>query len=73
MPSIEPYASAHLDALVALVAMEGWSEYSVDVERTCRALSAPGVTTLVAINDERVVGAIQAQSDGLIQAQSRCS
>jgi ribosomal protein S18 acetylase RimI-like enzyme len=67
-PSIEPFSRAHLDDLVALVAAEGWGEYTVDVERTCRALSAPGVTTLVAINDTRVVGAIQVQSDGLIQA-----
>jgi hypothetical protein len=56
-PSIEPFARAHLDSLVALVAAEGWSEYTADVERTCRALRAPGVTTLVAIEDERVVGA----------------
>ena len=67
-PSIEPFANAHLDGLVALVAAEGWSEYAVDVERTSRALSAPGVTTLVAIEDARVVGAIQVQSDGVIQA-----
>lgn len=67
-PSIEPFATAHLDGLVALIAAEGWSEYTVDVERTYRALSAPGVTTLVAIEGGRVVGAVQVQSDGLIQA-----
>jgi hypothetical protein len=39
-PSIEPFAKAHLDGLVALVAAEGWNEYAVDVERTPRALSA---------------------------------
>lgn len=66
--SIEPFAHLHLDGLVALVLAEGWSEYAVDVERTSRALSAPGVTTLVAIDDGRVVGAIQVQSDGFIQA-----
>jgi ribosomal protein S18 acetylase RimI-like enzyme len=66
--SIEPFADAHLDGLVALVGAEGWSEYTVDVERTSRALSAPGVTTLVAIGGGRVVGAIQVQSDGVIQA-----
>ena len=66
--SIEPFAHVHLDGLVALVLAEGWSEYAVDVERTSRALSAPGVTTLVAIDDGRVVGAIQVQSDGVIQA-----
>jgi ribosomal protein S18 acetylase RimI-like enzyme len=66
--SIEPFARAHLDELIALVAAEGWTEYADDVERTYRALTAPGVTTLVAIADGRVVGAIQVQSDGLIQA-----
>jgi ribosomal protein S18 acetylase RimI-like enzyme len=67
-PSIEPFAHAHLDGLIALVAAEGWDEYTADVERTHRALIAPGVTTLVAIVGGRVVGAIQLQSDGLIQA-----
>jgi ribosomal protein S18 acetylase RimI-like enzyme len=65
---IEPYTRAHLDGLIALVAAEGWTEYSEDAERTHRALSAPGVTTLVALVDGRVVGAIQVQSDGVVQA-----
>ena len=65
---IEPFAQAHLDGLIALVAAEGWTEYTDDVDRTHRALTAPGVTTLVATLDRRVVGAIQVQSDGLIQA-----
>jgi ribosomal protein S18 acetylase RimI-like enzyme len=65
---IEPFTQAHLDGLIALVAAEGWTEYTGDVQRTHRALTAPGVTTLVAILDGRVVGAIQVQSDGLIQA-----
>jgi ribosomal protein S18 acetylase RimI-like enzyme len=67
-PSIEPFAQAHLDGLIELVAMEGWDEYTEDVERTYRALTAPGVTTLIATVGERVVGAIQIQSDGVIQA-----
>jgi ribosomal protein S18 acetylase RimI-like enzyme len=66
--SIEPFARAHLDGLIALIAAEGWTEYADDVERTYRALTAPGVTTLVAIARGRVAGAIQVQSDGLIQA-----
>ena len=65
---IEPFARAHLDGLIALVAAEGWTEYAADVQRTYGALTAPGVTTLVAIADGRVAGAIQVQSDGLIQA-----
>ena len=55
--SIEPFANAHLDGLVALVVAEGRSEYAGDVERTSRAPSAPGVTTVVPIDDGRVVGA----------------
>jgi ribosomal protein S18 acetylase RimI-like enzyme len=66
--SIEPFARAHLDGLIALVAAEGWTEYTADVDRTYGALTAPGVTTLSAIADEEVAGAIQVQSDGLIQA-----
>jgi hypothetical protein len=65
---IEPFANAHLDGLIALVDAQGWSEYAVDVERTSCALSAPGLTTLVAIDDDRVVGPTQVQSDGGIQA-----
>ena len=49
--SIEPFARAHLDGLAGLVVADGWSECAVDVERTSRALSAPGVTTLVPIDD----------------------
>jgi len=43
--SIEPFAAAHLDGLIALVSAEGWTEYSDDVERTHRA-TAPGVTNI---------------------------
>jgi ribosomal protein S18 acetylase RimI-like enzyme len=68
MAAIEPFARHHLDQLIALVAAEGWTEYTDDPELTFRALTAPGVTTLVATTDGRVVGAIQVQSDGIIQA-----
>lgn len=66
--SIKPFTRAHLEGLIALVAAEGWNEYSDDVERTHRALTAPGVTTLVAIAGGHLVGVIQVQSDGVIQA-----
>ena len=36
--SIEPFAQAHLDGLIALVTAQGWTEYTDDVERTYRAL-----------------------------------
>ena len=57
--SIEAFTRAHLDGLIALVAAEGWSEYAEETERTYRALTAPGVTTLVAMVGGRVAGAIQ--------------
>ena len=66
--SIEPFADAYLDGVIALVGAEGWAEYADDPDQTLRALSAPGATTLVALADGRVVGAIQIQSDGVIQA-----
>ena len=66
--SIDTFARTHLDRLVALVDGEGWTEYSEDPDRTYRALTAPGTTTLVATAGGRVVGAIQVQSDGIIQA-----
>ena len=66
--SIEPFANDHLDGVIALVGAEGWAEYADDPDQTCRALIAPGSTTLVALAGGRVVGAIQIQSDGVIQA-----
>ena len=66
--SIEAFVRAHVDGLIALMAQEGWAEYTRDAELTYRALTGPGVTTLVAIVGGDVVGAIQVQSDGVIQA-----
>jgi ribosomal protein S18 acetylase RimI-like enzyme len=68
--SIEPFGRPHLGGLVALLAAEGWTEYTDDVELTYRALTAPGVTTLVAIVAREVAGAIQVQSDGVMQAHA---
>ena len=65
--AIEPFAPAHLDGLIALVAGEGWTEYTDDRERTYRALTAPGVTTLVAT----VGGGSSAQSRSSPMASSR--
>jgi ribosomal protein S18 acetylase RimI-like enzyme len=62
------FSREHLDGALALFGAEGWETYTEDAERTYRALSAPGSTTLVALSDGEVVGAIQLQSDGEIQA-----
>jgi predicted N-acetyltransferase YhbS len=42
--------------------------YTADAERTWRALTAPGTCTTVAVEDDRVVGLVQVQSDGVVQA-----
>jgi GNAT superfamily N-acetyltransferase len=66
--AIEAFGPGDLDGLVELVAAEGWTEYSDEPDQTYRALTAPGTTTLLAKAGKRVVGAIQVQSDGVIQA-----
>lgn len=66
--AVESFTAEHLERLVALVAAEGWATYAEDPARTLRALTAPGVTTLVATAGERLLGVIQVQSDGVIQA-----
>jgi ribosomal protein S18 acetylase RimI-like enzyme len=58
----------HLAGIVALCRQEGWPSYGTDPRRTWRALNAPGVTSVVAIDDETVVGFAYLQSDGEIQA-----
>ena len=65
---VRAFERDHLDGVIALVDSAGWETYSEDPERTYRALAAPGSTTLVALEDGRVAGLIQLQSDGEIQA-----
>jgi len=63
-----PYERAHLDGVIALCVAEGWPNFPEDPERAHRTLTAPGVTTVVALDGDRVVGFAQVQSDGEIQA-----
>src|SRR5438093_12521201 len=60
---LRSFTRAHLDGALALFAAEGWETYTADPERTCRALGAPGVTTVIAEDEETVVGLVQLQSD----------
>lgn len=62
--------TADLQAVLALCAAEGWQTFACDPERTHRALSAPGVTTVVATDDDdaRVVGFASLHGDGEVQA-----
>lgn len=58
----------HLAGVLTLCRAEGWSSYPDHPERAARALTAPGVLCLVALDKDNVVGAVQVQTDGAIQA-----
>jgi ribosomal protein S18 acetylase RimI-like enzyme len=68
MAEVRRFRSGDLDAIIALCAAEGWPSFPQDPARAQRALTAPGVTTVVADEGGRVVGFAQLQSDGEIQA-----
>lgn len=58
----------HLDAIISLTASEGWPSLSADRARALRMMVAPGVTSVVAVQDGRVVGFARAFSDGELVA-----
>ncbi len=63
------YEPRHLDAVLALCKAEGWVSFAGNPERAGRAMAAPGVTALVAVDDAgsgeaRVLGFAQAVGDG---------
>lgn len=70
------YEPEHLDQILALCKAEGWTTFAGSRDRAARAMSNPGVTALVAIDDdreggerapgpgERVLGFSQAVGDG---------
>ena len=63
-----PIERRHLEGVIRLCEVEGWESYTKDLEATWRALIAPGVTTIVAIDDKEVIGFVQMQSDEVVQA-----
>lgn len=65
---VRPYGRADLDGVIGLCAAEGWPSFPADPARAHRALTAPGVTSVVAAADGEVVGFAQLLSDGEIQA-----
>ncbi len=65
---MQPFTRAHARGALDLFAAEGWGTYTADPERTIRALSSPGCTTLLALDGAAVVALVQLQSDGEIQA-----
>ncbi|MGH2939705.1 MAG: GNAT family N-acetyltransferase [Solirubrobacterales bacterium] len=72
---IVPYEPRQLDAVLTLCKAEGWTTFASNRDRAARAMGAPGVTALIAVEeagasdapgDERVLGFSQAVGDGAI-------
>jgi ribosomal protein S18 acetylase RimI-like enzyme len=66
--TITQYVQAHLEGVLALCEAEDWPSLPADPARAHAVLTAPGVTTVVALDGELVVGFAYLQSDGHIQA-----
>jgi ribosomal protein S18 acetylase RimI-like enzyme len=63
------YEHAHLLGIVALCEAESWPSFPADHERAHAVLTAPGVTSVVALGDEdEVIAFAYLISDGHIQA-----
>lgn len=62
------FGPGDLETVLDLCRQEGWPSFVSDPPRALRALTAPGVTTIVACDGDRVVGFAQLLSDGEIQA-----
>ena len=68
MAEVRLFQAGDLDGVVELCAAEGWPSFPEDRARALRALTAPGVTTVVAVEGARLAGFAQLMSDGEIQA-----
>ena len=65
---IRLYRPDDLPGVLRICEAEQWPSFPEDPARAHRALTAPGVTTVVAMEDNQVAGFAQMQSDGEVQA-----
>src|SRR5262249_18973317 len=65
---IHRFRAEHLEGVLALNSAEGWPELPDDPPRAMRILTAPGVTTVVAVDAGEVVGFAELLSDGELVA-----
>ena len=65
---VRTYEPGDLPSVIALCEAEVWPSFPADPERAHRALTAPGVTSVVAVDGARVTGFAQLLSDGEITA-----
>ena len=68
MLEIRLFEPNDLDGVLRLCVAEGWPSFPSDPARARRVLTAPGVTTVVAIDSGFVVGFAELFSDGELQA-----
>ena len=66
--TVTQYDESHLPGILALCKAEDWPSLPADPTRAHTVLTAPGVTTVVALDGEQVIGFAYLQSDGHIQA-----
>jgi len=64
---VQPFTPDHLDGVLRLCIAENWPSFPADPERAQRILTAPGVTTVVALEDHAVLGFAELFSDGELQ------
>ncbi|MDQ1511345.1 MAG: hypothetical protein QOG50_3189, partial [Actinomycetota bacterium] len=57
------YVESDLPAVIALCVAEGWPSLADDPTRAHRALTAPGVTSVVSIDGDHLVGFAYMLSD----------
>jgi ribosomal protein S18 acetylase RimI-like enzyme len=62
------FTAGDLEGVLALTRAEGWPSYAADPARALRALTAPGIATVVAEEEGTVIGFATAGSDGEIQS-----
>lgn len=62
------FSEEHMPGILRICEAEGWPSFPADPQRAVRALTAPGVLSMVAVEDGEVVGFAQMLTDGALQA-----
>jgi ribosomal protein S18 acetylase RimI-like enzyme len=65
---VVPFAENHLGGVLQLYDQEGWPSFPDDVPLARRAVSAPGVVAVVAVDGAEVVGFARLLGDGALSA-----
>lgn len=63
-----PFVAEHLSGVLELYEAEGWPSFPQDPALARRALTAPGVVSLVAVEEGEVVGVARLLTDGALEA-----